>query len=65
MRLKRLIQKKTKKFVIHNLKNNFSTIFQSFNTSERNFCDIPYVKLKFFKNSPLAKKGETINIKID
>ena len=65
MRLKRLIQKKTKKFIIKSLKNNFSTIFQSFNNSERYYCDINYVKLKFFKNSSLAKKGETINLKID
>tara|TARA_B100001245_G_C22808267_1_gene389337 strand:+ start:111 stop:986 length:876 start_codon:yes stop_codon:yes gene_type:complete len=65
MRIRRLIQKKTKKFIIRKLKNNFSTLFQSFNLSDRRYCDIPYVKLKFFKSSSLANAGEIINLKID
>ena len=65
MRLKRLIQKKSKKFVINKLKNNFSTIFQSYNLSVRNYCDIPYVKLKFLKSTILAKKNEVLRVKID
>lgn len=65
MRLKRLVQKKTKKFLINKLRNKFSTIFQAYNISDRNFCDIPYVDLKFFKDSILTKKNQTLRIKID
>ena len=65
MRLRRLIQKKTKKFFIKKLSNNFSTLFQAFNMSERTYSDIPYVNVKFKKNSSLAKKNETILLKID
>jgi FkbM family methyltransferase len=65
MRIRRLIQKKTKKFVIKKLSNNFSTLFQAFNMSERIYSDIPYVNVKFKKNSSLAKKNETILLKID
>ena len=65
MRIRRLIKKKTKKFIIKKLSNNFSTLFQAFNMSERSYCDIPYVNVKFKKNSLLAKKNETILLKID
>ena len=65
MRFKRLIEKKTKKFIIKKLSNNFSTLFQSFNLSQRPYCDIPYVNIKFYKSSSLAKKGEVISLKID
>ena len=65
MRLKRLIQKKTKKFIIKKLSNNFSTLFQAYNLSKKKYCEIPYVKLKFKKSSNLAKKNETIYLKID
>jgi len=65
MRIRRLIQKKTKKFIIKKLSNNFSTLFQAFNMSERIYSDIPYVNVKFKKNSSLAKKNETILLKID
>ena len=65
MRIRRLIKKKTKKFIIKKLSNNFSTLFQAFNMSERTFSDIPYVNVKFKKNSSLAKKNETILLKID
>ena len=65
MRLKRLIQKKSKKFLINRLRNNFSTIFQSYNISDKKFCNIPYVDLKFFKDSILAKKNGTLRVKID
>ena len=65
MRLKRLIQKKSKKFLINRLRNNFSTIFQSYNISDKKFCNIPYVDLKFFKDSILTKKNETLRVKID
>jgi len=65
MRLRRLLQKKTKKFFIKKLSNNFSTLFQAFNMSERTYSDIPYVNVKFKKNSSLAKKNETILLKID
>ena len=46
MRLRRLFVKKTKKFIIKKLSNNFSTLFQAFNLSDRVYCDIPYVNLK-------------------
>ena len=65
MRLKRLIAKKTKKFIIKRLSNKFSTLFQSFNLSQRPYCDIPYVNIKFYKSSSLAKRGEVISLKID
>lgn len=65
MRLKRLFVKKTKKFIINKLSNNFSTLFQAFNASQKSFTDIPYVTLKFKKNSSLAKINETILLKID
>ena len=65
MRIRRLIQKKNKKFIIKKLSNNFSTLFQAFNMSERTYSDIPYVNVKFKKNSSLAKKNETILLKID
>ena len=65
MRFKRLIQKKSKKFLINRLRNNFSTIFQSYNISDKKFCNIPYVDLKFFKDSILTKKNETLRVKID
>lgn len=65
MRLRRLFVKKTKKFIIKKLSNNFSTLFQAFNLSDRVYCDIPYVNLKFKKNSSLAKKNEIITLKID
>jgi len=65
MRLKRLIEKKTKKFIIKKLSNNLSTLFQSFNLSQRPYCDIPYVNVKFYKSSSLAKRGEVISLKID
>tara|TARA_B100000315_G_scaffold62754_1_gene56949 strand:+ start:582 stop:1460 length:879 start_codon:yes stop_codon:yes gene_type:complete len=65
MRLKRLFIKKTKKFIIKKLSNKFSILFQSFNLSERPYCDIPYVNIKFYKSSSLAKKGEIISLKID
>ena len=65
MRIKRLIQKKTKKFIIKKLSNNFSTLFQAYNLSKTNFCNINNVKIKFFKNTSLAKKGEALYLKID
>ena len=65
MRFRRLFLKKTKKFIIKKLSNNFSTLFQAFNLSDRVYCDIPYVNLKFKKNSSLAKKNEIITLKID
>ena len=65
MRLRRLIQKKSKKFIIKKLSNNFSTLFQAFNMSSRPYSDITYVKVKFKRNSSLAKKNETILLKID
>ena len=65
MRLKRLIQKKSKKFLISKLRNSYSTIFQSYNISDRKFCDIPFVDLRFFKESILAKKNEKVRVKID
>ncbi len=65
MRLKRLLQKKTKKFIIKKLSNNYSTLFQSLNISKKKYCYIPHVELKFIKNSSLAKIGETIYLKID
>ena len=65
MRLKRLIVKKTKKFIIKKLSNNLSTLFQSFNLSQRPYCDISYVNIKFYKSSSLAKRGEVISLKID
>ena len=65
MRLKRLIQKKTKKFIIKTLSNDLSTLFQAYNLSELNYCEIPYVKVKFKKKSILANKNEIINLKID
>ena len=40
MRLRRLFQKKTKKFFIKKLSNNFSTLFQAFNMSERIYSDM-------------------------
>jgi hypothetical protein len=63
MRIRRLIQKKTKKFVIKKLSNNFSTLFQAFNMSERIYSDIPYVNVKFKKNSSLAKKMKQFYLK--
>ena len=65
MRLRRLIQKKTKKFIIKSLSNNFSTLFQAFNMSDRFYSDIPHVKVNFKKNSSLAKKNDSILLKID
>jgi hypothetical protein len=65
MRLRRLFVKKTKKFIIKKLSNNFSTLFQAYNSSDKVYCDIPYVNLKFKKNSPLGKKNEVITVKID
>ena len=65
MRLRNLIQKKSKKFIIKKLSNNFSTLFQAFNMSSRPQSDITYVKVKFKRNSSLAKKNETILLKID
>ena len=65
MRLKRLLQKKTKKFIIKKLSNNYSTLFQSLNISKKKYCYIPHVELKFIKKSSLAKIGETIYLKID
>ena len=65
MRLRRLIQKKTKKFIIKKLSNNFSTLFQAFNISKRPYSDIPYVNVKFKTNSSLAKKNDDILLKID
>ena len=65
MRLRRLIQKKTKKFIIKSLSNNFSTMFQAFNMSKRIYSDISHVNVKFKKNSLLAKKNDTILLKID
>lgn len=65
MRLKRLITKKTKKFIIKTLAGNYSTIFQAYNLSKLNFCKIPHVPIKFHKNNILAKKNEEIFLKID
>ena len=65
MRLKRLIVKKTRKFIIKKLSNKFSMLFQSFNLSQRPYCDISYVNIKFYKSSSLAKRGEVISLKID
>ena len=65
MRIKRLIQKKTKKFIIKNLANNLSTLFQAYNMSDMKFCKIPNVELKFFKNTTLANRTDSIKVKID
>ena len=65
MRIKRLIQKKTKKFIIKKLANHYSTIFQAYNLSKLSFCKISHVPLKFHKKNILANKNEEILLKID
>jgi FkbM family methyltransferase len=65
MRIKRLIQKKTKKFIIKKLANNYSTIFQAYNLSKLSFCKISHVPIKFHKKNILADKNEEILLKID
>lgn len=65
MRIRRLIQKKTKKFFINRLSNKYSLLFESYNKSKKIFCDISNVKIKFSKRTLFANKGDEFLLKVD
>lgn len=65
MRLKRLIIKKSRKFIIQRLKNDLSMIFHSYNLSKKKYSEIESICLKFSRNTDLAKKNEKLHLKLD
>ena len=65
MRIKRLIIKKSRKFLIQRLKNDLSMVFHAYNLSIKKFSEIDSVCLKFSKNTDLAKKNEILFLKLD